>query len=62
MPLQNKTVLRIQINEITIEKEAHIVQRLSHSLIVGQDLLEQTAAVCDFGRRVVTFSDSASEL
>ena len=62
MPLQNKSVVRIQINEITVDKEVYIVRRLSHQFIVGTDFLQQTAALCDFGRRVVTFNDSVNEL
>jgi len=62
MYLNTKTTLCIRINELTVYKEAYVIDCLSHSLIVGCDFLRQTAAVVDYGRRTVMFSDCVSEL
>jgi len=58
MYLRNKTILPLQINELTFQKEAYVVKSLSHGLILGMDFLDQTGAVVDCRRRVVTFNDA----
>jgi len=37
----------------------HIVKNLSHGLILGMDFLDETGAVVDCHRRIVTFDDGS---